>query len=72
LNPNRGVFTVSVSQKEVKDLNIELFDIFGKSVFKTISNNVNTEINIQNLANGIYLVRLTSNELSEVLKFIKN
>ena len=71
-NPNTGLFTVSVSQKDVKDLNIELFDVFGKSVFKTISNNVNTEINIQNLANGIYLVRLTSNGLSEVLKFIKN
>jgi hypothetical protein len=72
-NPNTGVFSVSVSQKEVKNLSIEVFDIFGKSVFKTISNNPNTEINIQNLADGVYLVKLTSNDgISEVLKFIKN
>lgn len=70
-NPNTGVFTVTVSQKEVKDLNIELFDVFGKSVFKTKSNSVNTAINIQNLANGVYLVKLTSSEINEVLKFIK-
>lgn len=70
-NPNTGVFTVSVSQKDVKDLNIELFDVFGKSVFKTISNCVNTEINIQNLANGVYLVKLNSIEINEVLKLIK-
>jgi subtilisin family serine protease len=70
-NPNTGVFTVSVSQKDVKDLNIELFDIFGKSVFKTISNNANTEIDIQNIANGVYLVKLTSPKINEVLKLIK-
>lgn len=70
-NPNTGVFKVSVSQKDVKDLKIELFDVFGKSVFKTISNSVNTEINIQNLANGLYLVKLNSTEINEVLKLIK-
>ena len=70
-NPNKGFFTVSVSQKDVKDLNIELFDVFGKSVFKTISNSVNTEISIQNLANGVYLVKLNSTEIDEVLKLIK-
>lgn len=70
-NPNTGIFTVSVSQKEVINLDIELFDVFGKSVFKTISNNVNTEINIQNLANGVYLVKLNSTQINEVLKLIK-
>ena len=54
-----------------ENLNIELFDIFGKSVLKIISNSINTEINTQNLPIGVYLVRLTSNEISEVLKFIK-
>ena len=70
-NPSEGVFTISVSQKEVKNLNIELFDVFGKSVFKAISNSINTEIDTQNLPIGVYLVRLTSNEINEVLKFIK-
>ena len=70
-NPNEGIFTISVSQKEVKNLNIELFDVFGKSVFKAISNSVNTEIDTQNLPIGVYLVRLTSNEINEVLKLIK-
>ena len=70
-NPNTGVFTISIIEKEVKDINIEIFDIFGKSVFKTVSNNSNTEINMQNFAEGVYLVKLNSNTLSEVLKFIK-
>lgn len=70
-NPNNGNFTILVSQKEVSNLNIEVFDIFGKSVYKTITNNTNTEINTVNLPTGMYLVKLNSNEISEVLKLIK-
>ena len=70
-NPNNGIFTISVSENEIKNLNIELFDIFGKSVYKTISNFVNTEINISNIPTGIYIVKLTSEKLNEILKLIK-
>jgi hypothetical protein len=70
-NPNNGIFTISVLENEVKNLNIELFDVFGKSVYKTNSNSINTEINISNLPTGTYLVKLTSDKLNEVLKLIK-
>lgn len=71
-NPNKGLFTISISKKEVKNLKIELFDLFGKSVYSTISNSVKTEIDISNLSAGVYLVKLSSNELNEILKLIKN
>lgn len=70
-NPNNGNFTISITEKKVENLNIEIFDVLGKSVYKTISNNVNTEISTQNLPNGLYLIKLNSNEINEVLKFIK-
>lgn len=70
-NPNEGIFTILVSGIDVKNLNIEIFDIFGKSVFKTISNSITTEINTRNLPVGVYLVRTSSNEVNEILKFIK-
>lgn len=70
-NPNNGNFTISVAYNKVENLNIEIFDVLGKSIYKTISNDVNTEIATQNLPNGLYLVKLTSNTINEVLKFVK-
>lgn len=70
-NPNNGTFTISVGLKEVKDLKIEVFDIFGKSVFKTTTNLIDTIITTQDISSGIYLIKLTSNDINEVLKFIK-
>ena len=70
-NPNNGNFTVSVAYDKVENLNIEIFDVLGKSIYKTISDDVTTEISTQNLPNGLYLVKLTSNSINEVLKFVK-
>ena len=70
-NPNKGSFSISLIDKEVKDLSVSVFDIFGKLVYQTKANQSEFELNISNLPRGIYLVKLSSNSINETLKFIR-
>ncbi|WP_395053942.1 T9SS type A sorting domain-containing protein [Flavobacterium sp.] len=69
-NPNEGSFTV-LFNKEMKNTNIVVYDIFGKLVFNTLFDGTSLDLNIPNITSGLYLVKITSNELNETLKFIK-
>jgi hypothetical protein len=70
-NPNNGSFSIFLREKEVKDLSVNVFDVFGKLVYETKVNQNEFELNIPNLPTGIYLVKLNSNSINETLKFIK-
>ena len=50
--------------------NIDIFDVSGKLAFKSEVRNLKSELSI-NLAPGIYLMKLTSNDRSVVRKLIK-
>lgn len=69
-NPNNGVFTISLD-KDLKNINVNVFDTFGKLIYTTNENGTSFELNIPNLPTGLYLVKLNSNELNQTLKFIK-
>lgn len=70
-NPNKGSFSISLIEKEVKDLSVSVFDIFGKLVYQTKVDQNEFELNIPNLPIGMYLVKLSSNTINETIKFIK-
>ena len=70
-NPNNGTLTISIVQKEVKDLKIEIFDIFGSLVYLKTSNTINTEVNIENVPKGLYVAKLSNDLYNETLKFVK-
>ncbi|MGE0568032.1 MAG: T9SS type A sorting domain-containing protein [Bacteroidia bacterium] len=67
--PNDGVFVVELNNSLEKT--IELFDINGKTVYldKSIDNKIN--INIKSLPNGIYYVKIKTDNSVHVLKVIK-
>ena len=69
-NPNEGSFTV-LFNKEMKNTNIVIYDIFGKSVFNTVIDGTSLDLNIPNITSGLYLVKIISSELNETIKFIK-
>lgn len=71
-NPNKGTFTIMLNQKEVKNLSITVFDVFGKLVFETTTNDTVFDISIPNLSTGLYLVKLSSDSINETLKFVKD
>jgi len=70
-NPNNGSFTLSVNAN-VGDLKIEIVDMEGQVVYSSSESNVNAgftkQISMGNMANGIYLLRLTANGEQQIEK----
>ncbi|NTU76939.1 MAG: T9SS type A sorting domain-containing protein, partial [Alphaproteobacteria bacterium] len=55
-NPSHGQFSVLFSDNSQKD--IQILSVIGKEIFRTNSSMTSLEINIPNLAAGIYFVRV--------------
>lgn len=70
-NPSNGLLNINLDNAIDSKYNIEVFDIYGKSIYKTEKLNMNgaefkAEINLAdlNLANGLYLINVSSNNQS--------
>jgi hypothetical protein len=68
-NPNTGLFTIELNNGSVKT--IEVMDLTGRIVLTNTSSNDKIDFNISNLANGVYYVRVQSNNSVEVIKIVK-
>ena len=68
-NPTSGIFSVQTNNTLAK--NIEVVDLTGKVVFKSTSDLEMVKINIQDLSNGVYYVKVLSNNSVNVLKIVK-
>ena len=72
-NPSNGIFTVSTGNKSIDQ--IEVYDISGKVIFnaKNVTNsNFEYSLDLNVVANGIYFVKITSENQSAVKRIIKN
>ena len=70
-NPSNGEFRIEKSN-EIKSLKVEVYDIYGKIIFSKISNNNLTNINLNNLAKGIYTVKLIMDNAQTVKRIVVN
>ena len=68
-NPNNGVFTVRLSGSEVKTFDV--LDISGKIVLTHSTTDIRAEFDIHDLANGIYYLRVRSNNEVHFAKIVK-
>ncbi|MBA2612335.1 MAG: T9SS type A sorting domain-containing protein [Bacteroidetes bacterium] len=68
-NPNTGVFTIELNNGSVK--NIDVMDLTGRIVLSNTTSNDKVDFNINTLANGVYYVRIQSNNMVEVIKIVK-
>jgi hypothetical protein len=68
-NPNTGLFIIELNNGSVKT--IEVMDLTGRVVLLNTSSNDKMDFNISNLSNGIYYVRVQSNNAVEVIKIVK-
>ncbi len=55
-NPSRGFITVS--SININLINVEIFDLTGRLVFMTTLNSTQTQLEVSNLKNGMYLIRI--------------
>jgi hypothetical protein len=71
-NPSRGIFNISLGNLQPTE--IEVYDLMGKKVYAkkeiTISN-FETKIDLSNVTQGIYFVKIIDNNQSTVKRIIK-
>jgi len=68
-NPSNGVFTIELNNGVTKT--IEVIDFTGKTVITATSNEDKTPLSINELANGIYYLRVQSINAVQMKKIIK-
>jgi hypothetical protein len=68
-NPNNGQFTVDGGNLELKW--IEIKDVTGKTIVSKSMKNSKTEISLLDYANGIYLIKINTDNGNQTLKIIK-
>lgn len=67
-NPVRDILTVDILANV--DTNIEIYDILGKRVFNNTINKT-SNLNLQGLKSGIYIIKITQNNATISRKLIK-
>ena len=70
-NPANDVVNVECTMNNVQCLGIEVFDVFGKLINTVNVTENTTRINVSSLANGMYFVRVTTNEGAVTKSFVK-
>ncbi len=70
-NPNSGTFIVSVNMN-VDELTLEMLDLQGRVVCYAMENNIQAgftkQLNMENVANGVYMLRITTSKEQVSLK----
>lgn len=65
-NPNNGSFTLAFTSYDLSDVDVQIFNLQGKIVytnqFESVSGSVEEDITVENIASGVYFVRLTSSD----------
>ncbi|MCK7589252.1 proprotein convertase P-domain-containing protein [Subsaxibacter sp. CAU 1640] len=72
-NPNNGSFNIKLNSPSSSKINIDVFDIRGREIFKTSYTNTanfNQNINLNNVQSGIYMVQISDGEKKVIKKII--
>ncbi|TAF33779.1 MAG: T9SS C-terminal target domain-containing protein [Cytophagales bacterium] len=73
-NPNKGQFTLEMSGLTVKDLNVEVVDITGRSLcqetLKNIASSHKQQFDLGHLKTGVYFMRISHAHSTRAVKFI--
>ena len=67
-NPSNGQFTLQIAGAENKDAVVKIVDVTGRK----IADAKQKQIDISNLPQGLYLLKVTDGELQFVKRFVKN
>ena len=59
-NPNNGKFNVQMSKFE--NIKMEIYNVFGECIDKQIFKSANEQIDLSNVSDGIYFLRMTSEQ----------
>lgn len=70
-NPSKGVFTVN-GFNQFDNCNLEVFTLNGKLIYRKLNVNSQTEVDISEETNGVYMLRVTTDEKVITKKIVLN
>lgn len=71
-NPSDSVLNVTLQNGEA-NISIQVYDILGKLVYnQNLNANNRSQIDVSELKQGLYLIKLTVGDKTEIKRFIKN
>lgn len=68
-NPNTGIFTLALNNSLEKT--IQVMDVTGRIIVSQSTKDNSIDLNISGLSNGVYYIKVQSDNLSEVVKVVK-
>ncbi len=70
-NPATGMITVSVNKKLDSPVTLEITNVFGQVIYSEGTDNQTISLDIAELSNGIYFIKITGDKMFSVKKIIK-
>jgi plastocyanin len=73
-NPTDKILTIDFKMPNIEKLNVQFFSLLGKEVLSKQISKTDSNLEVSNLSNGVYLVRITSlnGKNSTTKRFVKN
>lgn len=72
-NPNKGEFTIKLNSALSSDVNVEVFDLRGRTIYKNKykdAGDFNEEINLNNVQSGMYILNVSDGLRKSTKKII--
>ena len=69
-NPARNTLNIKLPNSD-SDMKLEVFDVLGKRVYQGIITQLESSVNVLNWKSGVYLVRVSNNDMVQTKRFIK-
>ncbi|MCF6131927.1 T9SS type A sorting domain-containing protein [Flavobacterium wongokense] len=70
--PNPATTTLNIATKNLQAEELELYDVQGRLILSEKMSGTEHQLNISNLENGTYLLKVSGDNKSETIKVIKN
>lgn len=72
-NPSNGQFTLSIAEYNSDNLRIDIYDVSGRIIYNQIiketQNNMQIPMDMSNLSNGLYMLKVSSQTSAKTLRF---
>lgn len=70
-NPTEGIFSVTVVSPRHADYRFDVFDVLGKQLKSIATNKNEIAIDLSQFANGVYTLRVTTENLTRTMRIVK-
>lgn len=70
--PNPTQNSITIRSLNYENLTITIYDIYGRLILKTFLDNNENSVDVNMIPSGIYLMNISSPEVSSTVKFLKN